>query len=476
MIDKSFPISYSKKNNNICLGQKGWAVDKSVNLAGPGAGLHGEKQRIAVIGAGISGLATAWLLREHYDVTLYEKGDYLGGHTNTVDVSLDGQSHPVDTGFLVFNDKTYPNLIALFRELGVDSVATDMSFSVSMRQPELEWAGSSLATVFGQKRNLLRPRFWRMLADILRFNRESANCLDDPVIAALSLRDYLVQHGYSSAFSDWYLLPMAAAIWSCPTQQMRDMPLATFIRFCQNHGLLQITDRPTWRTVKGGGREYVRKIAAQLSDIRLSCPVTRIVREGQRLRVVHAEGSDVVDQVVMACHSDQSLAVLDGVMSAAQRSVLSAVHYQPNRAVLHTDPRVLPRNRKLWSAWNYYAGQGAADTHPVCVSYLINQLQPVPFSAPVIVTLNPVVEPDPATVLAEFDYEHPVFDAQAIAAQQMLPAVQGDGGIWLAGAWGRYGFHEDGLLSALAVVNGLGVVAPWQDKPQRQDISHREMA
>ncbi|MBI4996011.1 MAG: FAD-dependent oxidoreductase, partial [Rhodocyclales bacterium] len=226
--------------------------------------LTSRRQRIAVVGAGIAGLASAWLLSRRYDVTLFEAADYLGGHTNTVDVTLEGRTHPVDTGFLVYNDRTYPNLIALFALLGVESVETEMSFAVSLENPDLEWAGSNLATVFGQKRNLVRPQFWGMLSDILRFNRESQAWLDANADDRRSLRDYLVEYRYSAAFSDWYLLPMAAAIWSCPTGRMLDMPLATFIRFCRNHGLLQVFDRPQWRTVKGGGREYVRKLAAQL--------------------------------------------------------------------------------------------------------------------------------------------------------------------------------------------------------------------
>ena len=421
-----------------------------------------NKQRIAVVGAGISGLASAWLLSRQHDVTLFEAGQYLGGHTNTVDVTLEGKTHPVDTGFLVFNEKTYPNLIALFALLGVDSVETEMSFAVSLENPNLEWAGSNLATIFGQKRNLVRMQFWRMLSDILRFNRESTAWLATHPDNQRSLRDFLEAGGYSDAFSDWYLLPMAAAIWSCPTGQMRDMPLATFIRFCQNHGLLQVFDRPMWRTVRGGGREYVRKIAAQLDDIRLACPVSSIRRDEQGLCLTHAHGSEYFDQVVMACHSDQSLAILGETASAGQQQVLTAIRYQPNRAVLHTDAALLPRDRKLWSAWNYFAGQGEPGDQPVGVSYLINKLQPLPFETPVVVTLNPAREPDPAKILAEFDYAHPIFDAAAIAAQQQLATVQGEGGIWLAGAWGSYGFHEDGLKSAVRVANGLGIKAPWQ--------------
>lgn len=420
------------------------------------------RQRIAVVGAGIAGLATAWLLSRRYEVTLFEAGDYLGGHTHTVDVSLDGVTHPVDTGFLVFNEKTYPNLIALFACLGVESVETEMSFAVSLEDPDLEWAGSSLATIFGQKRNLVRRRFWGMLSDILRFNRESVAWLASHPEQPCRLREFLAEGRYGSAFADWYLLPMAAAIWSCPTGQMLDMPLSTFIRFCHNHGLLQIFDRPLWRTVKGGGREYVRRIASQLDDVRVACPVLGVERSGEGLWVRHRHGLQRFDQVVMACHSDQALGILGAAASPAQRDLLAAIRYQPNRAVLHTDPALLPRDRKLWSAWNYFAGCGEPGHQPVGVSYLINRLQPLPFKTPVVVTLNPAREPDPVRVIAQFDYAHPIFDGPAIAAQEQLGAVQGLGGIWLAGAWGRYGFHEDGLRSALSVANRLGVLAPWQ--------------
>lgn len=431
-----------------------------------------NKQRIAVVGAGIAGLSAAWLLRHTHDVTLFEAADYLGGHTHTVDVELEGLVSPVDTGFLVFNENTYPNLIALFQHLGVASVATDMSFAVSLDQPDLEWSGTSLATVFGQKRNLVNPQFWSMLRDILRFNRESVAWLQLQPDSFGSLRDFLVTGRYSRAFSDWYLLPMAAAIWSCPVGQMLDMPLVSFVRFCKNHGLLQVFNRPQWRTVRGGGREYVQRLAAQLADIRLACPVEAIFPDQRGLRVLHSggigssSGGELFDQVVMACHSDQSLQLLGRTATEAQRKLLASIRYQPNRTVLHTDPALLPRNQKLWSAWNYLAGSDAvavnAAHQPVSVSYLINRLQPLPFKTPVVVTLNPAREPDPKTVLAVFDYAHPVFDGPAVAAQQQLDSVQGANGIWLAGAWAGHGFHEDGLNSALAVANRMGVFAPWQ--------------
>jgi uncharacterized protein len=421
-------------------------------------------RKIAVIGSGISGLSAAWLLSQQHDVTLFEAGEKLGGHTNTVDVTVDGLTHPVDTGFLVFNHKTYPNLTALFAHLDVASVETEMSFAVSLDTPDLEWAGSSLATVFGQKRNLVRPAFWQMLADILRFNRESVAWLDSLPDEDLSLRDYLQRGGYSRAFTDWYLLPMGAAIWSCPTGSMLDYPLATFVRFCRNHGLLQVFDRPLWRTVQGGGRAYVNKLAAQIGHdhIRLATPVRRVERCADGIRLTLPKGDENFDQVVLACHSDQALALLGDTASAAEQQVLSAIRYQPNRAVLHTDAALLPRDRSLWSAWNYSAGEDAGAGCPVSVSYLINRLQPLPFATPVVVSLNPERAPAPEKVLAEFSYAHPLFDGPAIAAQARLPEIQGVDRLWYCGAWGGYGFHEDGLRSGLQVAAALGCSAPWE--------------
>jgi predicted NAD/FAD-binding protein len=432
--------------------------------------------RIAIIGSGISGLSAAWLLGKKYKVTVFEAGATLGGHTNTVDVTLEGVTHPVDTGFLVYNHATYPNLKAMFQWLAVEGVETEMSFAVSLRNPDLEWAGSTLATVFGQKRNLLRPRFWLMLADILRFNRESVAWLGTQHDEKQTLREFLLQGNYSTAFAHWYLLPMAGAIWSCPTGQMLDTPFATFVRFCQNHGLLQIQHRPKWRTVKGGGREYIKRLVSDLSDIRIECPVLAVKPQSQGVIIEHADGSEHFDQVVLACHSDQALRLLGEHASAEHHAILSAIRYQPNRAVLHTDAALLPRNPALWSAWNYLSALDGHDSQPVSVSYLINKLQPLPFRQPVVVTLNPLREPQPGKVLAEFAYAHPVLDAGAVAAQRMLPSIQGKQGLWFCGAWTGYGFHEDGLKSGLAVANSLGVYAPWQTTPHCSPALHTAVA
>lgn len=427
------------------------------------AGGSGGGRRIAVVGGGIAGLGAAWLLSRRHRVTLFEAGSYVGGHTNTVDVEIGGVSHPVDTGFLVFNRRTYPNLCALFAHLGVKSVASEMSFGVSLADPAIEWAGSDLGTVFAQRSNLLRPAFLGMLRDILRFNRDTTRMAAQGSAPDVSLGAYLAEHGYGSAFRDWYLLPMAAAIWSCPTRTMLDYPLATFVRFCHNHGLLQILDRPQWLTVEGGGRSYVRRIVSQLDDVRIATPVQGVDRRADGVWLRTPEGAEFFDEVVFACHSDQTLAILGDGASADERRILGAVRYQPNVALLHTDSALLPRRRKVWSAWNYLAGAGRPDERPVSVSYLINRLQPLPFDTPVIVSLNPFAEPAADKLIRRIEYAHPVFDQAAIDAQAALPQLQGVRRSWFAGAWTGYGFHEDGLRSAVAIAERLGVDIPWRD-------------
>ncbi len=420
------------------------------------------ENRIAVVGSGIAGLSAAWLLSKQYRVTLFEANDYLGGHTHTVDVALDGLTAPVDTGFLVFNDRNYPNLVGLFAHLGVGQVASDMSFSVRVDEDRLEWAGSSLATVFAQKRNLVKAEFWRMLKDILRFNRESTEIVTSGRRYDGSLGAFLESRCYGRAFRDWYLLPMGGAIWSCPTSQMLDYPADAFLRFCHNHGLLQLTNRPTWKTVAGGGRDYVTRMAAGIADVRLNCAVASVTRYAAGVQITCSNGrTEAFTQVVLACHADQSLRLLADPVDAEKR-VLSGMNFIVNHAVLHTDVSLMPRNQDAWAAWNYVAGKGGSETRPVSVSYYINMLQPLPFKRPVIVTLNPTHAAREELVIDRFRYEHPIFDSGALEAQRELPALQGKRGTWFCGAWTGYGFHEDGLKSGMAVANALGVKAPWQ--------------
>ncbi|WP_112993178.1 NAD(P)/FAD-dependent oxidoreductase [Herminiimonas fonticola] len=431
--------------------------------------------KIAVAGSGIAGLSCAYRLAEAgYDVTLFEANNYFGGHTHTVDVTLDGYTHGVDTGFLVFNRKTYPNLIALFSELKVETAATDMSFSVKLplANRTLEWAGGNLDAVFAQRRNLVSPRFHQMLRDILRFNQNATRLavnadakssleLQAEVDQDMTLGRYLTQHNYSKEFRDWYLLPMAGCIWSCPTEQMLAFPLTSFLHFCHNHGLLQINDRPQWQTVRGGARRYVDKMLATIPHKHLNTTIESVTRASTNnvikitVQTRHDEQicEHVFDHIVLASHSDQSLRILQDA-SAAEKSLLSAITYQANKAVLHTDTRCLPKEKKTWSAWNYQSVQDGREPR-VCVHYLINQLQPLPFKQSVIVSLNPIDAPHPDSVLGSYDYAHPIFDAKAIAAQRKLSSIQGKQNTWFAGAWTGYGFHEDGLKSGIAVAQAI---------------------
>jgi predicted NAD/FAD-binding protein len=406
------------------------------------------RSRVAVVGSGISGLSAARLLSRGHTVTLFEAAPRLGGHANTLDVVLDGIAHPVDTGFLVYNRATYPNLVRLFDELGVPAAPSEMSFSVSLDSPAIEWAGTSLGTLFAQPANVLRPGFIRMLRDVLRFNREAPRTAGAPTLGA-----FLASGRYSAEFRDWYLLPMAAAIWSCPTRAMLDYPFAAFARFFRNHGLLRLADRPQWYTVPGGSRRYVEAIARGLADVRVSTPVRTLQREAGGVRV----DGERFDAVVLACHSDQALRLLGAGATHAERAVLGAIPYQRNRALLHTDASLLPRRRRVWSAWNYSAGRATPEGRPVAVHYLLNKLQPLPCARPVIVSLNPHREPADGSVHAEIDYEHPVFGAGADAAQARLAAIQGTRRTWYCGAWTRHGFHEDGLASAIAVAESLRI-------------------
>ena len=421
--------------------------------------------RVAVVGSGIAGLGAAHALRGKADISLFEAGAYFGGHTHTVDVTLpdahgNAVSHGVDTGFLVFNERTYPEFIALLKELDVSAVPSDMSFSVQVPRAQgraLEWSGTSLNTVFAQRANLLRPAFWRMLRDLLRFNTLVTDLATRGAEASLTqpLAEFLQAQKFSAEFRDWYLLPMLGCIWSCPTDQMLQFPVATMVRFCHNHGLAQVSQRPQWWTVAGGARHYVDKITAGITDKRLNTPVRQITRDARGVAVTTDTGTERFDRLVLATHSDQALALLGEHATAQERQVLGAIRYQPNRAVLHTDTRVLPRNPSAWAAWNYEAAHSSQTDARVCLHYLINRLQPVPFQQPVVVSLNPVQPIADDQVLGSFDYAHPVFDLAAIRAQAEVPALQGRQHTYFAGAWMGYGFHEDGLKAGRAAASQL---------------------
>ena len=428
-----------------------------------------HRPRIAIVGSGISGLAVAHTLQGLADVTLFEAGDYFGGHTHTVDITLATAqgpvTHGVDTGFLVFNERTYPNLINLFAELDVQTAKSDMSFSVQVpgafedrpQGQDLEWSGTSLNGVFAQRRNLVSWKFLRMLRDIVRFNRITTTLAAANAEAAMlqPLGDFLTAQAFSDEFRDWYFLPMMGCIWSCPTDQMLQFPVATMIRFCYNHGLIQVANRPQWWTVAGGARHYVEKIIASIPDKRLNTPVQLIERDAHGVRVITEGRAERFDKVVMAVHSDQSLAMLHDA-SPAEQQVLGAIRYQSNRAVLHTDASVLPQEKRAWAAWNYErARQTDRESAQVCLHYLLNLLQPLPFTQPVLVSLNPVSEIGRNHIMGEFDYTHPVFDLAAIRAQQDLVHIQGQQNTYYCGAWTGYGFHEDGLKSGLQVARQL---------------------
>jgi predicted NAD/FAD-binding protein len=426
--------------------------------------------KVAIVGSGISGLAAAHALRGKAEVTLFEAGNYYGGHTHTVDVTLPTASgpvtHGVDTGFLVLNERTYPNLISLLAELKVVTAKSDMSFSVQANDAEnasaVEWSGSSLNTVFAQRSNLVSPRFWGMLRDLLRFNALTTQIAQSGTEAQLQqpLGEFLQANGFGRAFCNWYFLPMMACIWSCPTAQMLQFPVATMVRFCHNHGLLQITNRPQWWTVQGGAKHYVEKIVAGIDDKRLNTPVRLIenqdATDGKRTVAISTDaGTEWFDKVIMATHSDQALQML-AAPTPQERDTLGAIRYQSNQAVLHIDASVLPQRQKAWAAWNYERATAPTqeDTR-VCLHYLLNRLQPLPWAQPVLVSLNPLRPIARDKIIGKYDYTHPVFDLAAVAAQGRMPALQGQQHRYYAGAWMGYGFHEDGLRAGLAAAATL---------------------
>lgn len=459
-----------------------------------------SKKRIAIIGAGISGLGCAYALRQHADIelTVYEGGNHIGGHSNTVDFTchIDGQeiTHGVDTGFLVFNRKTYPRLIRLFEEIQAPVAPSEMSFSVSIdvseknpAHPKIEWAGNDINSFFGQRSNLLSPSFWRMAYDILRFNRLATRLAQQQITPGHHLIapdetivNFLNRNRFSQSFRENYFLPMIGAIWSCSVEQMLEFPIQTMVRFCHNHGLLQIQNRPQWLTIKGGSREYVKRMVSALEKNRVAIKRESVQRVNtshdgtSQVEVISPSGSAWFDEVVMACHSDQTLELVHGIDQQA-RNILAAIPYQKNRAILHTDSSFLPDAKRCWAAWNYTAKAGAAPSSKqhVSVNYLINRLQPLPDAlkdTQIIVSLNPSSEPNPKLVHQEIHYSHPIFDMGAIQAQKELPLIQGASSIWYCGAWTGFGFHEDGLRSGELVAEALieSIRSPLNSIP-RQD-------
>lgn len=411
---------------------------------------------IAVVGAGISGLGSAFYLEQAgHSVTLFEAADYFGGHTHTVDVTLDGITAPVDTGFLVCNDHTYPNILKLFDELGVDLAPSDMSFAVRADRDDIEWSGTNFASLFAQPANALKPKFLRFLVDIVRFNRICTAMVLESRVPQISVREFLAKERFSRPLFDWYIWPMVGSIWSTPRGDVLDFELPMLLRFCHNHGLLRVQNRPKWMTVRGGAKIYVERIVSGLRDARISTPIKRILRGVGFVELVTEDGHEKFDAVVLACHSDQALNLL-AQPTDAERSALSAVAYQVNRCVLHTDANLMPRRRRAWSAWNYLQVNDADDVRPVALTYWMNLLQPLPFTTQLFETLNPPVEPRTDSVIAEFEYWHPLLNQAAIKAQQQITNVQGLNHTYYAGAWLKNGFHEDGLCAALDVIDLIG--------------------
>ena len=423
-----------------------------------------ERLRIAVIGTGISGMAAAWLLSRRHDVTVYERAERIGGHSHTVDVAHGAHVTPVDTGFIVYNEATYPNLTALFAHLEVPTERSDMSFAVSLDGGRLEYSGNA-AGLFAQKRNIFSPRFWSMLTDIQRFYREAPADLTVLDELHTTIGDYLAMRSYGAAFRDDHLLPMAGAIWSAPPETMLGYPAASFIRFHDNHGLLRISNRPPWRTVSGGSRSYVERLTASYRDrIALGVGARRIRRFADRVSVADAAGRiESYDHVVVASHADEALGLLEDA-GVEEHALLGAFRYSRNLAILHGDAELMPKRRAVWSSWNYIGPPAGAEPVNGCtVTYWMNRLQNISAPPSLFVTLNPQRAPDPRTIVATQTYDHPIFDAAANRAQRSLWSLQGRRRTWFCGAYFGAGFHEDGLQAGLAVAEALGRVRrPWR--------------
>ncbi|CAI8168665.1 MAG: Uncharacterised protein [Cellvibrionales bacterium UBA7375] len=404
--------------------------------------------KIAVIGSGISGNVAAYQLNKKHDITLYEANDYIGGHTHTHEISHQGKQFSVDTGFIVFNHKTYPNFIALLKELGVQEQLSTMSFGVKCDKTGLEYMGSTINSLFAQRRNIFRPSFWRMILDILRFNREATDLLQDSS-GDISLGDYLEQHKYSQVFINYYLVPMAAAVWSADLKLMFEFPARYLVRFFHNHGLLSVNDRPNWYVIKGGSKTYAQALTRPFRDkIKLSTPVTQVERTDKGVAVTSSDGEVIYDAVFFACHSDQALRMIHKP-SDSEKQVLGAIKYQDNEVLLHTDASVMPTRKSAWAAWNYHLLDG--DQSRVAVTYNMNILQSLDCEDQFCVTLNNSDAVDQSMVLKRLNYHHPIYTKESVSAQARHAEINGNG-FYFCGAYWRYGFHEDGVVSALNAV------------------------
>lgn len=417
-----------------------------------------DRRRFAVIGAGVSGLSAAWLLAQRHEVVLYERDSRFGGHAHTVLAETSDGNVSVDVGFIVYNEPAYPNLTALFAHLGVATDETCMSFAASVRGGAVEYSGQSVSSVFANRANAFSPRFWRMLLDITRFNRHGLAALKAGLSHDQSLEDFVRAHGYGEGFVDDFIKPMASAIWSTPSSRILDFSAAAFLKFYDNHGLLRVLNMPLWRTVQGGSQRYVEKVSAPYAAAaRLNTPVAMLKRIEGGVEIVDASGaSDRFDAAIVATHADQALSMIEAP-TAQEREILGAFRYQPNKAFLHTDERQMPKARRAWASWNYLGGEDGAS-----VTYWMNRLQKLPTQTDLFVTLNPLTPIEPSKVLASFDYTHPMFDLAAERAQRRLWTLQGEGGVFFAGAHFGQGFHEDGLQAGLAAAEAAGGVRrPW---------------